>query len=146
MRRRLRIVTLVISVAATAISAPWADELPSKPWPFTAAFMGSGMCYGALSVRDRTISWLTHYSQCQRVQFEILEYQNSGNIRDVVFHLTRIPTGCRFQIIHLHHDAGENFMTRWYAHGFVSKTDYIESKKNNWNRLATSQLCGLSAQ
>jgi hypothetical protein len=131
--RYLRISSLMTGFVAMGISASRADDLPSRPWPFTAAFMGSGrLCYGGLYIREKTISWLTPFSQCQRIPFEVIEQWGEGNERNIVFRLKHKPPNCKFGVIYLRHNPDPNFGILWEALGYAGEVTYRRGKQSNW--------------
>jgi hypothetical protein len=125
-----------------------AEELPSRPWPFTAAFMGSGrMCGGGLYIREKTISWLTQFSQCQRVPFEVIEQWGEGNERNIVFLLKRKPPKCQFGVIYLIHNPDPDFGVLWHAIGYTDAAAFRRGRDSNWHyRSSFSKWCSLYVQ
>ena len=66
------VLTLCLAVGLTA----QAGEAP-----FTGRFLGIGRaCHGMLAVRTKTISWLTSFSQCQALPYELVERTDSGTL------------------------------------------------------------------
>jgi hypothetical protein len=113
-------------------------------WPFTAPFMGTGRtCYGGLFVRERAISWLIPFSQCQRVGFEVIEQWGEGDERNIVFQLKQKQPKCLFSIIYLRHQNQPDFGIMWDVTGYANMDDYLNSKKNAWRLSPTSQGCYL---
>lgn len=145
MRRNRRILVLSTVFALLAVAHARATEFPSKPWPFTAAFMGTGrLCYGGLYLREKTISWLIPYSQCQRVPFDVMEQWGEGNERNIVFRLKYKPANCRFGVIYLTHKDNPNFGIRWEAAGYADEAEFRRARENNWLHESLYALsCGL---
>lgn len=133
MRQSLWVVMLSIGLMAGLVSPAQTEEFPTKPWPFTAAFMGTGrLCYGGLYLREKTISWLITYSQCQRVPFDVIEQWGEGNERNIVFRLKHKPPNCQFGVIYLTHDHDPNFGIGWNAIGYADEAAYRRAKESNW--------------
>lgn len=106
--------------------------------------MGSASCYGGLYVREKTISWLIPFSQCQTVPYKVIEQWGEGNQRNVVFQLTQRQPKCRFNIIYLKHDDNPDFGIGWDVGGFADLAEYRRAKEQNWlYGSSTSQWCYL---
>lgn len=135
----------IILSLGLAVAPARAEEFPSKPWPFTAAFMGTGrLCYGGLYLREKTISWLIPYSQCQRVPFDVIEQWGEGNERNIVFRLKHKPPNCRFEVIYLTHNSDPDFGIRWQAGGYVNEAAYLRAKQSKWRDITRDALwCSL---
>src|SRR5882672_2140538 len=89
--------------------------------PFTGAFEGTGRaCYGGLYIRTRTISWLTPFSQCQSVLYEVIERLEKGNQRQFAFHLKQRREKCPFDVLYLNHSDTLNPDTGWHVIGYSS--------------------------
>ena len=144
---RWGIARLGILIACFANGMACAQEAPdpTEPWPFTAAFVGTGrICYGGLFIRERTISWLTTYSQCQKIPYEVLEHRAEGNERHIVFRLQKKPPYCRHRIIYLMHVDKPNFGIGWGAIGFETLQQLQDARKVDWTaKPASSQWCYL---
>ena len=113
--------------------------------PFTGAFKGTGRaCDGGLYIRTRTISWLTAFSQCRSVLYEVLERREEGHLRQFAFHLKQTGKGCRFDVLYLYHPDTPNPDTDWHVIGYASIQDYREDKQNGYKGDAPrSQSCSL---
>ena len=112
---------------------------------FTGAFEGTGRaCYGGLYIRTKTISWLTPFSQCQRVLYEVIEHGDKGNQRQFAFHLKQRSKGCRFDVLYLYHADTPNPDAGWHVIGYSSVEDYRTDKLNGYKGDAPqSQSCSL---
>jgi hypothetical protein len=113
--------------------------------PFTGAFLGTGRsCYGGLYIRTKTISWLTPFSQCQRVPYEVIDRREKGNQRAFVFHLKQHAKSCGFDVLYLHHPDTPNLDIDWEIIGYVSLESYETDKKNGYKAtLPNSMSCSL---
>ncbi len=112
---------------------------------FTGAFEGTGRaCYGSLSIRTRTISWLTPFSQCQKMLYEVIEREQKGNQRQFTFQLKQHSKECRFEVLYLYHPDTPNPDTDWHVIGYSSVQDYHADKQNGYKGDAPgSQSCSL---
>jgi hypothetical protein len=116
--------------------------------PFTGAFSGTGRaCYGKLFVREKTISWLTTFSQCQKLAYEIVDQHTEGHARRFTFHLKARPKACRYSVIFLRHRADEaDLRLGWDVIGYDSLEDYRADEKQGFKGdLPTSMTCYLVA-
>ena len=109
--------------------------------PFTGAFSGTGRaCYGALYVRTKTIAWLTPFSQCQRVPYEIIEQRQNGNERHFAFRLQRRSKNCRYGVIYLYHRDNPDQTIDWQVIGYESLDDYRADQKRGFKGDALTSL------
>jgi len=113
--------------------------------PFTGAFIGTGRaCYGGLHIRPRTISWLTPFSQCQKILYEVIERRKRGNQREFVFHIKQHAKGCRFGVLYLDHPDIPNLDIDWGIIGYLSLESYETDKRNGYKApLPNSLSCSL---
>jgi hypothetical protein len=114
---------------------------------FTGSFRGTGRaCYGRLDVRTRTLSWLTSFSQCQSVPYQVLEQHEHGDERSFAFHLEQPTKGCRFQVVYLHHRDAPERDTGWEGIGYASLEDYRADEAQGFKAGPASSLaCELIA-
>jgi hypothetical protein len=131
---------LNVLLALFLISTSLATEAP-----FTGAFEGTGRaCYGGLYVRTKTISWLTPFSQCQKIRYEILEHEKKGNGRRFVFHLKQQQRSCRFEVLYLYHGDTPNRAIDWHVIGYALMTDYQADKQKGFKADSpNAQSCSL---
>lgn len=99
---------------------------------FTGRFLGSGRaCYGTLAVQTKTISWLTTFSQCKSVSYELVEQNKQGTELRLTYRLTRVPSSCRYAILSLTH-AGPSEDTGWGVTGYGSEQSYLADKASGY--------------
>src|SRR6266849_3346311 len=109
--------------------------------PFTGAFEGTGRAgYGSLYIRTKTISWMTPFSQCQKIPYDVIERLRKGNQREFVFHLKQHTKSCRFDVLYLHHPDTPNLDIDWGIIGYVSRETYESDKKNGYKAPLPSSL------
>ena len=118
MIRRALILCLAVGLTAQAGEAP-----------FTGRFLGTGRaCYGMLAVRTKTISWLTSFSQCQTLPYELVERTDSGGRLRITWRFTRSIPACRYQLISLTHDGGPDHDIGWNVTGYGSEQSYLTDR------------------
>lgn len=138
-RRTLNVLLSILLFVSTSLAAEA---------PFTSAFQGTGRaCYGGLYVRTKTISWLTSFSRCQKVPYEMLERQENGHDRRFTFRLKQHPKGCRFEVLYLYHRDIPNPDIDWHVIGYASLTDYRADKQDGFKANSpNAQACSLVAR
>lgn len=118
MIRRLLTLCTAVVLTAQAVEAP-----------FTGRFVGTGRaCYGMLAVRTQTISWLTSFSQCQALPYELAEQTDGDGHLRITWRFTRSTPACRYQIISLTHDGGPDQDIGWNVTGYGSQQSYLRDK------------------
>lgn len=111
-----RLLTLCMAMCLTA----QAGEAP-----FTGRFLGTGRaCYGMLAVRTQTISWLTSFSQCKALPYELVERTDEGGRLRITWRFTRSVPACRYSLITLTHDGGYDQDIGWNVIGYGSEQSY----------------------
>jgi hypothetical protein len=133
---RLLLASLLTAIAASA--GP----------PLTGIFQGTGRaCYGTLSVKAGTISWITPFSQCRKTQYEVIEQREDGNRREAAFHLKQRSKGCLFEVLYLFHPDTPDPKIDWHVIGYGSLEDYQSGKQNGYKADSPrSQSCWLTAR
>jgi hypothetical protein len=129
-------------IAAALILSTVCAASPVASTPrFTGAFSGTGRaCYGRLYVRTKTISWLTTFSQCQKVPYGVLEQHENGNERRFAFQLERRSKGCRFAVIYLYHRDNPDQDMDWQVIGYESIEDYRADQAQGFKADAPTAL------
>jgi len=108
---------------ATALTAQAGEA------PFTGHFLGTGRaCYGMLAVRTKTISWLTSFSQCQKLPYELVERTDRNGHLRITWRFTRSSPACRYRLISLEHNGGPDHDTGWNVTGYGSEQSYVSDK------------------
>ncbi len=121
-RRRVLALCLVMGAPALASETP-----------FTGHFLGSGRaCYGMFAVRTKTISWLTSFSQCQALPYELVEHTDSAGRWRSTWRLTRSAPACRYRVISLAHNGGPNKDIGWIIIGYGSEQSYLADKASDF--------------
>ncbi len=101
--------------------------------PFTGRFLGTGRaCYGMLAVRTKTISWLTSFSQCQALPYELVERTDSGGRLRITWRFTRSIPACRYRLISLTHDGGSDQDIGWNVIGYGSEQSYLTDRSGGY--------------
>lgn len=97
--------------------------------PFTGRFLGGGRaCYGMLAVRTKTISWLTSFSQCKALPYELVERAGGGAGLRITWRFTRNIPACRYRLISLSHKGGPDKDIGWNVIGYGSEQSYLADK------------------
>ena len=122
MIRRVLTLCMALGLAAQAGEAP-----------FTGRFIGTGRaCYGMLAVRTKTISWLTSFSQCQALPYELVEQTDSGGHLRITWRFTRSIPACRYRLISLTHDGGHDQDIGWNITGYGSEQSYLADRSTGY--------------
>lgn len=109
--------------------------------PFTGRFLGTGRaCYGMLAVRTKTISWLTSFSQCQALPYELVERADSAGRLRITWRFTRNLPACRYRLISLAHNGGSDKDIGWNVIGYGSEQSYLADKAAGYTAAAPDAL------
>jgi hypothetical protein len=122
-----------------------ASSMRATDAPFTGSFEGTGRaCYGGLYIRTRTISWVTPFSRCERMPYQLLEHSENGTQQEFAFQFKRPAKSCRFSVLYLYHGNTANLGRDWHVIGYASLQDYEGDKRNGFKAdNPASQSCWL---
>jgi len=99
---------------------------------FTGRFQGTGRtCYGTLAVQAKTISWLTPFSGCRPVRYQIIEHDAQNEQMKTVYRLEPGATSCRYAILILTH-SGTSTDSGWEVTGYGSEQSYRTGKSSDY--------------
>lgn len=133
----MRVSSLLIAFYLVANSAAQAETRP-----FTGRFLGSGRaCYGTLDIREKTISWLTTFSQCKSMSYQLIErYARKAGSR-MTFRLRpgAGAGGCRYSILSLTH-SGSAADSGWEVTGYGSEQSYTNDKAGGYEIQSADQM------
>jgi hypothetical protein len=119
---------VLIGASLMAVAASRAET-----WPLTGRFLGSGRaCYGTLAVRTKTISWLTSFSQCKSIPYELIERNQQGEELRVTYRLKLGTDSCRYAVLSLTH-TGSAKDTGWGVTGYGSEHSYQADKASGYS-------------
>jgi hypothetical protein len=108
--------------------------------PLTGRFLGSGRaCYGTLAVRSKTISWLTTFSQCKAVPYELIERNEQAGALRVTYRLKQSNASCRYTILSLTH-MGPEGDSGWDVTGYGSEQSYRADKSSGYKSKADDMM------
>jgi hypothetical protein len=108
----------------------------AEPKPLTGRFQGSGRaCYGTLTIQAKTISWLTPFSQCKSMSYELVDPEKHKGRAGLTYRLTSQAGNCRFAILSLTH-AGPAENTGWEVTGYRSEQSYRADKSSGYQSKA----------
>lgn len=109
--------------------------------PFTGRFLGTGRaCYGTLAVRSKTISWLTSFSQCRDLPYELVARDDGGGRLRLTYRFTRGAPACRYQLISLTHDGSRDQDTGWEVTGYGAAQSYLADKASAYTTHAPDTM------
>jgi hypothetical protein len=95
-------------------------------------FIGSGRaCYGTLAVKAKSISWLTPFSQCKSVPYELMGRDEHGDESRVTYRLKPGAGSCRYNVLSLTHK-GHADDTGWDVTGYGSEQSYQADKASGY--------------
>ena len=98
----------------------------------TEHFQGTGRaCYGTLAVEAKTISWLTPFSQCKPVPYEIVERDSFDGKMKTTYRLQRGAASCRYTVLTLTHSGVEDG-SGWEVTGYGSEQSYRTDKSSGY--------------
>lgn len=133
--------TLVLSAALAAPALCGGGE----ERPFTGAFQGTGRaCYGGLFVRTKTLSWLTPFSQCQKLPYETIDRKEQGRQRQFAFRLKQRTKACQYEVLYLYHGDSPDPDIDWHVIGYSSLAEYEADRQNGFKADSPNALaCAL---
>ena len=119
----------VIHIACLFAAALIGNGSPAADKPFTGIFRGNGRaCFGALSIRPKTIEWHSTYSTCGPTAYEILEQDLLAKNARIVFLLKNHSKHCSHQVIELQHYE----QNVWDVKGYSSLEAYQKKELPDW--------------
>jgi hypothetical protein len=109
---------LAVAFAASAVA------------PKVERFLGTGRaCYGALTITPKTLSWITPFSRCDPVSFQIVE-QDPGR---TTFRMAETMSECRYQVLSLTHQHPDDPDKGWHVTGYRDESSYREHKATSFS-------------
>jgi hypothetical protein len=125
----MRVINYALIATGMAIGVTAYADTPA----FTGRFIGTGRaCYGTLAVRAKTISWLTSFSQCQSVPYELLERADHGGQQRLSYRLKTGDARCRYSHLSITHDGAAGQDTAWQVTGYASEASYKADKASGY--------------
>jgi hypothetical protein len=120
---------LKIMLAAALVSTAVDAAAPV----FTGRFLGTGRaCYGSLVIRDKTMSWLTTFSQCRSLPYEVIERGDDGaGPSRLTFRLTRSVPACKYQVVSLTHN-GVDEGIGWEVTGYGNDRSFAADRAGGY--------------
>lgn len=116
-------------VVLTCCAATVASASPVTAGPSVERYLGTGRaCYGALTITPKTISWLTPFSQCQPVGYQIVEHDSART----TFRLSQAAPTCRYRLLSLTHDVAEEPDKGWNVTGYRDERSYRAHKASGF--------------
>lgn len=114
---------------------------------FTGHFQGTGRaCYGTLAIQAHTISWVTPFSQCKSVPYQLIDRNAQKGWTRMIYRLDRQTGSCRYAILALAH-TGPAADTGWEATGYASEQSYQSDKSSHYQtRRQDMMSCYLTLQ
>lgn len=127
---RRKTLTALVAMASVGLVAPVVADQAAA---FTGVFSGTGRaCQGSLAIRKKTISWVTPFSQCKNLPYEVLE-QGNGKAGDFfTFRLKGTGSSCRYTVLHLTHEKNANGDIGWNVIGYLSQQSYAKDKEKGF--------------
>lgn len=122
---------MICIVATTLIClAPLAQGQTDK---LTGTFTGTGRaCSGQLVVQVKTISWVTSFSRCESLPYEIIEQTTDAETFRYSLKFKRHPPQCRYRYITVTHKGGSGEGIGWGVIGYGSEQSYLADKVNGY--------------
>jgi len=97
-----------------------------------------------LYIRTKTVSWLTPFSQCRKVPYEVIERNQKGDERRFAFHLKQRNQACLFDVLYLYHSDTPNPDIGWHVIGYATQEEYQADKQDGYTANSPrSQSCSL---
>lgn len=113
----------------------------AKAQTFTGAFEGTGRaCSGSLVVEAKSISWMTPFSKCRKVAYEVLDQGGGGNKQYYAFQLKQQQRGCLYSVLYLTHEEAANMDINWNVIGYASLKQYEADKQKGFETVPGSSL------
>jgi hypothetical protein len=122
----------MIPYAITGAILATAITVQAESGSVTGRFQGTGRaCYGTLSIDAKTLSWLTPFSHCKSMAYQLLSQERHGGKTRMTYRLTSSPANCRFAVLSLTHGGpGEN--TGWEVTGYGAEQSYLADKASGY--------------
>jgi hypothetical protein len=110
----------------------------------TGRFVGTGRsCSGALNISQKTISWLTPFSQCKPAPYKVIEKTNSAKGVRLTVQMNAKESACLYRVVSLSHH-GSAADTGWEVAGYATKESYEADKASgNQTRAPDMMSCYL---
>jgi hypothetical protein len=122
----------VIPCASIAICLLTLTTVRAETSSFTGRFQGTGRaCYGTFAVEAKTISWLTPFSQCKSMRYQIIERGADNEQMKTVYRLNPGAASCRYTILTLTH-SGTSERAGWEVTGYGSEQSYRTDKSSGY--------------
>ena len=108
--------------------------------PFSGRFQGTGRaCYGTLAVTAKTISWITPFSQCKSMGYELVERNSREGQMRITYRLKPGAGNCRYTVLALTH-SGTVDGAGWEVTAYGSETSYRTDKFNGYKTRSEDML------
>ncbi|RJG11539.1 hypothetical protein [Massilia cavernae] len=122
-------------IAIAIVAAALATTLPAgaASQTLTGQFAGTGRaCYGRFAVGSRTISWVTPFSRCRELPYEIIDHNESSGKLRITYRFTRESASCRYRIVSLTHDGSADREIGWEVTGYWKDASYRIDKDSGF--------------
>ncbi|GAB2879156.1 hypothetical protein GCM10027277_55510 [Pseudoduganella ginsengisoli] len=104
-------------------------------------FAGTGRaCFGKLVVHAKTISWLTTFSRCESLPYELIEQTTDADIDRYSFKFTRHSPQCRYRYITVTHRGASGADIGWGVIGYGSEQSHLADKANGYTANAPNAM------
>ncbi len=133
----MRRMTCIVATTLVGL-APVAQAQMDK---LTGTFAGTGRaCSGQLIVQPKTISWVTSFSRCESLPYEIIEQATDAETYRYSFKFKRHAPRCRYRYITVTHkrEGGED--VGWGVIGYGSEQSYLADKANGYTANAEDTM------
>ncbi|MGZ5201056.1 MAG: hypothetical protein ACXWC4_14905 [Telluria sp.] len=106
----------------------------------TGRFVGTGRsCSGTLNLSEKTISWLTPFSQCKPAPYQVIEQTNDGDRLRLTVQMNAKASSCLYSIVSLsHHGSAPD--TGWEVTGYGKKESYEADKASGYQSRAQDMM------
>ncbi len=106
-----------------------------------ARFEGTGRsCSGTLSINKKTISWITPFSHCNALPYELLEQRRDADKMRYTVRFTGTSPTCRYRILSLTHNEAQDANIGWEVTGYGLEQSYQADKANNYTMSAADMM------
>jgi hypothetical protein len=107
----------------------------------TVRFHGTGRaCSGDLIIRPAAISWVTPFSTCASVAYELLEQDSNGDRERLTYRLLRAPQACRYSILSLTHNKALGPDAGWEISAYGQEQSYRRDKESGYQSDAPDMM------
>lgn len=75
-----------------------------------------------------TISWITPFSRCREVPYEIIDRDDTSDTRRLTYRFPRGAASCHYRIVSLAHKGSAALETGWEVTGYGDEASYHGDK------------------